>query len=237
MNILTLLILFLSALVGGAGVFFVNQNPRNLKLILSFSGAFLFAITVLHLIPEVYSGGSQGIGLYVLLGFAFQVVLEQFSKGIEHGHMHLHNKVSGYFPWGIMISLSIHAFIEGIPLSASGIQEGTFNQSLLGGIALHHIPAAFALGSILLGQNISRGKVMMLLLLFALMSPLGAFFGGFLSHGFLGENVILAIVAGIFLHLSTTILFESSVDHKFNRIKTIAILLGGGLAILGFLFA
>ena len=46
---------------------------------------------------------------------------------------------------------------------------------------------------------------------------------------------LLAMVIGIFMHVSTTILFESSEDHHYNRRKGIAILLGAGLAALGVL--
>src|SRR5690606_12540250 len=59
MNTLTIVsILFLSAFLSGAAVFFVKRDNTNLlKLILSFSGAYLFTITVLHLIPHVYHSG------------------------------------------------------------------------------------------------------------------------------------------------------------------------------------
>jgi zinc and cadmium transporter len=44
---------------------------------------------------------------------------------------------------------------------------------------------------------------------------------------------ITALTIGIFLHISTVILFESSKDHKFNIRKFIAILLGMSIAFLG----
>jgi hypothetical protein len=36
----------------------------------------------------------------------------------------------------------------------------------------------------------------------------------------------LAFVIGIFLHISTTILFESDQNHRFNFIKLLSIILG-----------
>src|SRR5690606_39283009 len=48
-------VLFISAFLSGIAVFFVRRDNANaLKLILSFSGAYLFSITVLHLIPHIY---------------------------------------------------------------------------------------------------------------------------------------------------------------------------------------
>jgi zinc and cadmium transporter len=60
MEIWKLLILFLCAFLGGTTIFLVRSDKSQLlKLILSFSGAYLFAITVLHLIPDAYHGGEH----------------------------------------------------------------------------------------------------------------------------------------------------------------------------------
>ena len=64
------------------------------------------------------------------------------------------------------------------------------------------------------------------------MAPLGTLLGGAEMIGqFHRES--LAIVIGIFLHVSTTILFESSEGHKFNAYKMLAIAAGLALAGIG----
>ena len=70
-------------------------------------------------------------------------------------------------------------------------------------------------------------------LYFAIMSPLGAFVSNYISHIGQFYDEIMAIVVGIFLHISTTILFESSEGHHFNTQKMVAIILGAGIALLG----
>ena len=234
-------ILFFSAFLSGIAVFFVKRNNANaLKLILSFSGSYLFAITVLHLIPHVYHNHESTdatIGLFVLLGFIFQLVLEQFSHGIEHGHIHHEDHSGSFLPWGIMLSLCLHALLEGMPLAAQHQRQLTF------GIALHHVPAAFALGSLLLHTSLSRQVVVLLLAAFALMTPLGYLISSGISNGAIGHieqyfDRIMAVVIGIFLHISTTILFESgSADHhQFNKKKMVAVSLGIAVSLLSFLF-
>lgn len=232
MNYITILILTVGALIGGFSVFFVKKdNPQRLKLLLSFSGSYLFAITVLHLLPDVYESHNHYIGLFILGGFILQILLEQFSEGIEHGHIHKHSH-SHSFPWGIMISLCLHAFLEGMPLTVKDQDHLVF------GIAIHHIPAAFALGSVLLNNHINKNTTILLMIVFALMSPLGYIFSFSLKSGSLmdGSNYqyIMGIVIGIFLHISTTILFESSVDHRFTLRKTGAVLAGILIALVGF---
>lgn len=238
-SFLIVAVLFFSAAISGLAVFFVKRNNANfLKLILSFSGAYLFAITVLHLIPHIYTGGTTSpevIGLYILGGFIFQLLLEQFSQGIEHGHIH-HDDNAG-FPLGIMISLCLHAFLEGMPL-VSGHQN-----QLVFGIAIHHIPAAFALGSLLLNSSLKKNTIVVMLVVFAAMTPLGFLTSKALSQGEVSNisqyfDKIMAVVVGIFLHISTTILFESgSADHHhFNKKKMAAVFLGIAVSLSSFLF-
>jgi len=234
MEIWKILILFFCAFLGGLSIFLVKSDKSQLlKLILSFSGAYLFAITVLHLIPDAYSGPDhEEIGIYILIGFLLQIFLEQFSEGVEHGHIHKHND-SKVFPYGIMISLCLHAFLEGMPLAADQ------HNALIFGIALHHIPAAFALASILLQNNFKFKGIVFYLLIFAVMAPLGFLLSYGISNGSIGGielyfNKMMGIVIGIFLHISTTILFESSVDHKVSKRKMIAVLLGISIALIGF---
>lgn len=234
MELWKLLVLFFCAFLGGISIFFVKSDKSQLlKLILSFSGAYLFAITVLHLIPEAYSGPDHAeIGIYILIGFLLQIFLEQYSEGVEHGHIHKHTEGKA-FPYGIMISLCLHAFLEGMPLAADQ------HNALIFGIALHHIPAAFALSSILMQNKYNRNSILFYVGIFAIMAPLGFCLSYGISNGSIGGieayfNKMMGIVIGIFLHISTTILFESSVDHKVSRRKMLAVLLGIGIALIGF---
>ena len=235
MKIWQLLLLFSAAFFGGTSVFlFKGDKHKTLKLILAFSGAYLFGITVLHLIPDAYHENDSYVGIFILGGFLFQVILELFSDGIEHGHMHKPEDGHYMFPLGIMISLCLHAFLEGMPLA-----QGYQNQ-LVFGIALHHIPAAFALGSVFLANKISKQKTTFFIFLFAIMAPAGYLLSYFLSSGSIFNlqhyfNRIMGVVIGIFLHISTTILFEQNSDHKFNMRKMVAVLFGIGFALAGFL--
>lgn len=240
-SFLIVFILFTSAFISGLAVFFVKRDNTNLlKLILSFSGAYLFSITVLHLIPHVYSAHGEAdhsIGLYVLGGFLFQLLLEQFSHGIGHGHIHAPKHQMSVFPIGILVSLCLHAFLEGMPLASNHQNQLVF------GIAIHHIPAAFALASLLVNTSLNKTKISLYLALFAAMTPLGYLVSQAVSAGDMGGisqhfDKMMAVVIGIFLHISTTILFESGSanHHHFNRQKLIAVLVGVAIALLNFLF-
>jgi zinc transporter ZupT len=240
MTLVQYLLLFLAVLIGGGiGFKLPYRDARHLKLILAFSGAFLLGIAVLHLMPAVYVEQKEAAGLWILLGFFIQLALEQLSTGVEHGHVHTDAHAPKGFAVQVMIGLSLHAFLEGMPLSGyQHIHEMALpshsHNHLLYAVVLHKAPAAFALVILLLGSGFTRQTALLCLLCFAAMSPAGALFthlAGVKPHSF---SVLLAVVIGSFLHIATTILFESGgqKDHKMSRQKLVVILAGVGVSLL-----
>jgi zinc transporter ZupT len=177
-------------------------------------------MTLFELFPAAYSQGNpRFIGLFIALGILSQIVMEWFSKGAEHGHVH--GAAKSGFPWLLFISLSLHALLEGIPLEQS--------HHYLIGIVIHKIPVAIILGSFLLRSDLSSGIVWVFMVLFAGMTPLGGLIGSGSSLSW-AYPYLLALVIGVVLHVSTVILFESSEGHSFNLRKLAVIILGMALA-------
>ena len=170
------------------------MNTYAIKLLLAFSGAYLFSISFFHLLSEIYSGGNKTVGIFILLGFILQIVLEFFSQGIEHCHTY------------------------------------HFQDSLLTGVAIHKIPVTIVLMSLFAQAGYSKMISFGFVAIFALMAPLGSLSGNLIQELSLYNKEIMAIVVGIFLHISTTILFESSEGHRFNIQKLLVIGLGSVLA-------
>lgn len=212
------IILILSVVIGAVSVLLIKPKKIFTQLLLSFSGAYLLSITILHLLPHVYYDHSHNIGFYILFGIFIQSILENFSKGIEHGHIHS-DKINTV-PWLLIISLSIHAFFEGIPLGHDD------NNTLLWAIVIHKIPVAIVLTAFLLQSKLSKTAIISIIGLFAIMSPLGILVSGNVPLFETYITEVTAIIIGIFLHISTIILFEASENHRFNLKKLIAILLG-----------
>lgn len=247
MNYWEYLTLFMSVICGGGIAFYYQRNNKALlQLMLSFSGAYILGISVLHLMPTVFSGEQKHIGLWILAGFFVQLILEQFSGGVEHGHIHAPHDGRGRFAIQVMIGLCLHAFLEGMPLGGAyeELQQHVHHghthshQHLLWGIVLHKAPAAFALVLLFNLSGFKPAKVAAALVFFAMMSPMGAATAAFFeSRGLLTANhqlIIVALVIGSFLHIATTILFETdnSQHHRIPIRKLIAISIGIGLAIL-----
>jgi zinc transporter ZupT len=236
-----LFLLFFSVVAGVLLVLlFKPKNQRNLKLLVSFSGAFLLSITFLHLLPEVFESdhghhNHQGhhthdhsVGLMILLGFIFQVVLEWLSSGIEHGHMHTKQTEKGLVPLSVLAGLFLHAFFEGLPLLTQSNEVSS--RSLLWGIVIHNIPVSMILYIMLLKLEVKKQYIWLAMGLFAVAAPIAALLGQSIPAGFTYSKHITAFVIGIFFHISTTILFESSENHRFNLAKILIVMVAGVLA-------
>jgi zinc transporter ZupT len=248
-------ILFLVLVMGGGllSLLIRKNNIKFLKLLLAFTGAYIMGIIFLHLAPEVYAGGNGNAGYFVLIGFFLQLLLEHLSKGVEHGHIHLHEgQKKNTYAMQVLIGLCLHSFLEGMPLSA-GFEEMGHNhhhgdeghahdhgEGLLGsahlfwGIVAHHVPAAFALGALFLAAGYSQRFIFLGIFTFAAMTPAGAWSAGLFTWTEAGFTALIAIVLGAFLHIATTILFEAddATHHRISFKKLIAVILGIGIALL-----
>jgi zinc and cadmium transporter len=245
--VMTYLILFLSVAAGAVVVLMWRPDDRKkIKLVTAFGGAYILSVTSLHLLPEVFGHAEhshdQGIfpvvGLFLLIGFFVQLILDYLSQGIEHGHAH-HHAHDGRIPWGMLVGLCLHAYLEGTPLAVHdhvgpGHGHGLSVESqeaLLMGIVMHNIPVSIVFMSLLLHNGLGRAKSIFVMGVFAVMSPLGMLTAGQVERVAQYQQLLMAMVIGIFLHIATTILFETGEDHKFNVKKFLAILAGAGLAI------
>ena len=218
------LILLSSIVAGALSVFwFKLDQPRHLKPMTAFTGAFLLTLVFLHLLPELYGSGRDDawkIGILILVGFYIQVALDTISKGIEHGHTH---HVEHHFPIGILAGLCIHAFVEGMALG-----DPKTRPFLLWSIVVHNFPVSIALLAMMLHSGLRRKVALAALCLFALMGPAGMWLSNqpmLVSHA----RELMAVVIGIFMHIATTILFEGEEGHRMHYQKLVAIVVGTGL--------
>lgn len=219
--------LILVVWAGGLSALWLYRRHKIQHLLITFSGAYLFAVIVFHLLPEIYGHNDTGIstvGLFILLGLLFQLVLDFFSHGVEHGHSgrgHAHSLTAG-----IVTGLFLHAFTEGLPVADA------HHRAYLYAILVHKFPIALTLTAFLKNAGMRPAKLWGLLTAFSLMSPLGAWAGARLPLFAAHHTLVSAFVVGVLTHISTTILFESDSDHRFHLYKFLAILAAFGLAYL-----
>jgi zinc transporter ZupT len=251
------LALILAIVLAAVTVFALRlDQARHIKMMTAFAGGFLITLTVLHLLPELYTAGGADhghdhghdhgggtpshlyLGAFILIGFFIQVALDIFSLGVEHGHSHTHSHHDHHdhdgpcgFPWGVMVGLCLHALVEALALGHHEHHHDHDSRSfLLWSIVVHKYPAAVALLGMLLQSGMNRHRALLCLGIFGAMAPLGLAIGSITSLADYSRE-LTALVIGIFFHISTTILFEGSENHRFNGIKALAIAAGVGLGV------
>ncbi|MCC6371706.1 MAG: ZIP family metal transporter [Bacteroidia bacterium] len=231
---IAILLLTAPILVTGFVSYHISVQATRLRLILAFSAAYLFAISIMHMLPEAFAQQNvKQTGLFIVVGFCIQLIIDTFSTGIEHGHVHLHsNECKKHLPYGIIIGLLLHSFLEGLPVYSFALNNGSHvNHQLVYGLIIHNFPITIAFVSLLKEHQTGRSKSLMVLTVFSLMAPLG-YFSSYVLQSFGLNNyeayghIAYALVIGIFLHISTAILFESSEHHKYNIAKVIVMVFG-----------
>ena len=219
--------LILSVGLGASAAWIIPTDSKTFKYLLAFSGAFLFGTLLTHMIPEVFHEGAMTMGWWIMLGFGVQLMLDYLSEGLEHGHFHSHGNA---VPWLAFLGLFLHAFIEGMPLNHNGAHGHDHSQgTFLWAIALHKLPIALLVTGALRKAQIPISTIVLIVVMFALATPLGATLSNSSNIAEYAPQM-LAVAIGLLLHVSTTILFESSQNHQFNLIKLIFVIAGMALA-------
>jgi len=122
----------------------------------------------------------------------------------------------------LFISLCVHSFLEGFPIHE--------HNDMVYGILIHKIPIAALITSFLFQSNYNKAQIIGFLAVFAVMTPLGTYISNNTTLATEYMDFVNAIVIGIFLHIATTILFETGEGHKFNLSKLLVICLGISVA-------
>lgn len=222
-------LLVMSVFVGVVLGKFFGSKQTLVKYLLILSAGFLIAVCLNEIFPVIYNSDNHNIGIWVVVGVILQMLLENLTKGFEHGHFHHHND-TGIIPLALILGMFVHAFIEGIPLA----NEMDIYSPYLQGILFHNLPISFVLGLFLFKNKKLLSLSWLIIILFAIASPLGMFLGHYFNPNL--QLYFLAIVGGIFLHISSVIIFESNKNHNTDWIKIGVVILGVGLAMIAHLF-
>lgn len=191
-------------------------------------GTYLFSMSLIHMVPELFEAAQrQGcvhhLGYYLAAGFFLQFFLDLLGGSVAHGHVDLQEQHGCMrFSAMLFVVLGLHAFLEGSLLTES-------NASVWLALLMHKIPVALTL-AVMLRRDRRGVQLVLLLALFASITPAGALFAHYLQGAM--HRYVLPLrglaVGGLF-HIATVILFESNPHHQLSRSRGASI--AGGLAL------
>ena len=154
----------------------------------------------------------------------------------HHDHEHEH-KPSGITPYILLLALGFHGFFEGMAL---GIQSDIQNTlSLFFAIVAHKWAASLTLGISFVKAGIARKQLIIMVLIFAFIGPVGVAIGLILSetaNDYL-QGIFLAISVGTFIYIACSEVLVEEFESPNNKyLKFIMFMVGGsfigGLSLL-----
>ena len=235
---LPVLCLLLSTLLGG---WYVEKqftySTKVMALLLTFSGSYLLAITLIHLVPDLFHDveNPMQVSICVMCGFFMQHFFEMTSAGIAHGHG-LVGQVQSVKPFKIIpfvLSIMIHALLDGVILMQGTLgHKSSIQWSIVVwlGILLHKFLESFAF-MLVLKQYVKRYRIGYLCI-FALAAPIGlwlsSYIGAYCSCKV--SKLFVALITGNFMYISSTMLFESSPEHSHKPAHVWVSMLGAAIA-------
>ncbi|NQU47140.1 MAG: ZIP family metal transporter [Planctomycetes bacterium] len=253
MELLTILLI---ALAGGLLPLFVKWSDRNLHTALALSTGIFLGAVFLHLLPSIallsaevevhgehtHAHGDITLWIFVLVGVLAVYLIEsylvpQHSHGSAGHDSHDHNECGdtshdlnrhrtvGY---AALAGLCIHAFTAGISLAAAEHSE-SIGAALFLAVCAHKGFEAFSLATVFLLAELPRKRIVLLMVLFAFVTPLGMLVGSYTlqSIGEHGVGIAAALAAGTFLYVCLCELLPEVFHRREDRsIKTILILAG-----------
>jgi len=221
----TILVSFISLI--GAIIFYLREQILNkiLLFLVALSAGALIGGAFLHLIPEaVYRAGLEEAAifktfLYLILGFCTLFILEQFISW-HHHHATEHPEIRP-FSYLILISDSIHNFIDGL------IIAGSFAVALPTGlittlaVVLHEIPHEIGDFAVLIYCGFKKARALFFNFLSAITAIFGGIAGFFLSE-MIGNSIVflLPFAAGNFIYIAASDLIPE-IKEKTNIKKSL----------------
>ncbi len=213
------------SLLGGWAPLIRPWSREKLTLLVSAGAGVLLGACFIHMLPHIVEGIGDAAGVTILAGFLAIFVLEKFFlvDPCEEIDCHIHK-----FGLAAFLGISFHSLIDGIAVGTSLILPN-LAAPVFFAIAVHKIPAAFSLCSILLLAGYSRGRAALMILGFSLTTPIGAILAFLFLRGLAPQYLSMAIgiSAGSFLAIATSDLLPQLHKEGVNRFATLLFLLVG----------
>ena len=215
------------ALLGGVVFLSVKKWTKALSLYsVPFAAGVLLTVALIGLLPESVHMIGEKAFLIVMLGFVGSYLFENlFCELHHHDHGCGHDDHNRAIPL-VILGDTIHNFIDGVAIAAAYLVNPGLGLVTAISTFLHEVPHEIGDFGILLKAGFSKKKVLLVNLVSALMTLVGALVVYFLARGEVFSGYLLAVSAGMFLYLGASD-FLPHAGEGVNKKKAIWVLLLG----------
>ncbi|NCN58386.1 ZIP family metal transporter [Candidatus Microgenomates bacterium] len=223
------------ALVGGV-IFLYNKKWSQAleKHSIPFAAGVLITVALVGLLPEAVELVNEHAYTIVLLTFLATYVFEHIFFDLHHhheesSHHHQHHKSSVPL---VIIGDTIHNFIDGITIGVSFLLAPGLGLITAISTFLHEVPHEVGDFGILLKAGWHRKNIIIVNLISASVTIIGAFLVFYLNVGDSIVGTMLAVAAGIFLYLGASDFLPSIEKESSSKMQAIFPLLLGAIIMM-----
>jgi zinc and cadmium transporter len=214
---------FLVAVGGGVLSALIARTHKRLCALISLGAGTLLGVAVFGIVPECLEtlrwwqfilAAGTGYGLFALISkYVFHICPACAASHCDETLAHRFNEIA--VP--MMFALAIHCSADGLALTAGNESPGTLGFSMTLAICVHKLPEGLALGALLLGAGMARGRMLWLVAAVQSTTILGGVVGWLVLRDVseFWVALVLAHAGGGFFYLGThAILGEILKHHK-----------------------
>lgn len=222
----------LVSLIGGIYLLYGKAGAKKLQRVaVPFAAGALLAAAFLDLLPEAIEHGSADTVLTLtLVGLVVFFVLERSLSWFHHHHDDEGHGAGRRNTSLIVIGDTLHNFIDGLAIGAAFLVDPAVGLVTTAAIAAHEIPQEIGDFGLLLSKGMAKRKVLLVNLLSAAATVIGAalIFG---LGGELGvsESALLALTAGFFIYIAASDIIptiHAEPQRRWANIQTIVLVVG-----------
>lgn len=219
------------ALVGGVLFLFNKKLSHVLELnSVPFAAGVMITVALLGLLPEAFELLGAKAYLVMLLSFFGAYIFEHFVLGLHHHADHYHQGLGSSIPL-VIVGDTIHNFIDGVAIGASYLLSPSLGLITAISTFLHEVPHEIGDFGILLRSGWKKTRILVLNIISASTTILGAFSMLIFSENHTLIGVLLGLSAGIFFYLGA-IDFLPRAKHGFPNKLRAAIPLVVGIVLM-----
>ncbi len=235
MNDVTLHIIAAGLVAGGAeilgGVFVAWKRELSKKIqenLIALGAGFMLALVMIDLLPESIENIGVSAPLWILIGFSMIHFVEHTI--VKHLHFgeetHSHVMVSKVASYSAFWGLFIHAFFDGLAISAGMYYDYTLGLMIFFAILLHKFPEGLTVASIMLASQQTRATALKATAGIAAGTMIGIFMIFFLKNvDPMITGYAFAFSAGAALYVSASDLIPE-INRSDNRVLSLVVFVG-----------
>ena len=223
----------LSTMLGCFLIFFKGKKETILIGSLAFAAGVMSSVSITDLIPESINYLNTKYNMFptifimlifLVIGIIISMIIDKYLPENKQNNSKLYRV-------GIisMLAIIMHNIPEGIATFMTSTTNLRIGISLSIAIALHNIPEGISISMPIYASTKSKSRAIGYTFISALSEPFGAllaflFLKNVMTNTFMG--MLLAIIAGIMLHISFYELLPESLSYKNKKITIIFFIVG-----------